>query len=301
MSPLPDPPVPGSDAGTSSPLRFVFVTGLSGAGKSTAARAFEDLQFWCVDNLPGPLLEKLLRLSAVSGDALGKLAVVCDVRDAAIDAAFPTVFAAALAQGRQVDLLFLEASEEILVRRFERTGRRHPLARPGTASAGPSGASAGDVRAALAEERARLAPLRARATEVVDTSQMTVHELRRHVVRRFSGGGEQRLEVGLVSYGLSGGLPPEVDVAIDARFLPKAIDTGAGAAAGARSGRCLDRVTELLAFLFPLYQREGKAYLTIGVGDDEGDRGARSATLAQVLKERLEPLGISTRERPHGG
>jgi len=268
--------------------QIVFVTGMSGAGKSTAARALEDLEFWCVDNLPAPLLEKLVQLTAASGAGSPRLAVVCDLRDAALVDAFPAAFQAARAVGRGTELLFLEASDEVLLGRYQRTGRPHPLARP-PLERDPVDADEGAIRAALAEERARLAPLRARATEVIDTSEMTVHELRRQVVRRFGAGEAQHLEVGLLTFTYPPGPPPEVDLVFDARCAP------VGGVGDEGPERGLDRLIELLAFLFPLYQREGKTYLTIGLGG--GVQDPRAEAMSRALRTRLEPLGIATRLR----
>lgn len=282
------------------PPRIVFVSGLSGAGKSTVAHALEDLQYWCIDNLPSELLPKLLALAAAAGGRIDRLAVVCDARDPALVQVLPPLLDELRGQQRAVDLLFLESADEVLTRRFERTGRPHPLAGAGR-----------DIAQALALERRLLAPVRARATQIIDTSALTPHQLRQVVASRSEGTTGSRLEVGLLSFGFPQGVPPEVDIVIDVRCLPDPATEPALAErdgldpqlrqyvlGGAPAQRLIDRCVDLLAFLFPLYQREGKAYLTVGLGCSDGAR--RALACAVAIEERLGPLGIESRRRNLG-
>jgi len=282
------------------PPRIVFVSGLSGAGKSTVAHALEDLQYWCIDNLPSELLPKLMALAAAAGGRIDRLAVVCDARDPALGQVLPPLLDDLRARHWAVDLLFLESADAVLTRRFERTGRPHPLAAEGR-----------DIAQALALERQLLAPVRARATQIIDTSALTPHQLRQVVASRSEGGTGSRLEVGLLSFGFPHGVPPEVDIVVDLRCLP---DPAGDPVLADRDGldprvrdfvlgsapaqRLIDRCVDLLTFLFPLYQREGKAYLTVGLGCSDGAR--RALACAVAIEERLRPLGIESRLRALG-
>ncbi|MBN2361450.1 MAG: RNase adapter RapZ [Deltaproteobacteria bacterium] len=275
--------------------RIIFVSGLSGAGKSTAAHALEDLQYWCIDNLPSALVPKLLALAVAAGGQIDRLAVVCDARDSTLGEVLPPLLDDVRRQRWLVDLLFLEAADDVLARRFERTGRRHPLAGAGR-----------DIEQALASERQLLQSVRDRATQIIDTSAMTPHQLRQAVVRRSDGSSEPWLELALLGFGFPQGIPPEVDIVIDLRCLPDPTLEPALAGCtgmdpqvrqhvfrGEAPQRLVERAVELLAFLFPLFQREGKSYLTVGLGCSDGVH--RSVACAAEVQARLRPLGIESR------
>ncbi len=264
--------------------QIVFVTGLSGAGRSTAMHALEDLQFWCVDNLPLQLLEKLLQLATVAGGRVAKLGLVGDARDPELVAGFPELYRALREAGHAVELLFLEATDAELRRRFELTGRPHPLA-----------ATHGGLGEAIAAERELLAPLRARATAILDTTALTVHELRRQVVSHL-GGASRRLQVDLLSFAQVAGIPAEADLVLDAG--PLAEDAGPAERLPAGSFAAptvLERAEELIAFLLPCFEREGKAYLTVAVGCPDGQR--RAPALAERLRERISARGLPVQLR----
>ncbi|MCY4078116.1 MAG: RNase adapter RapZ [Acidobacteria bacterium] len=282
---------PHSDA---PPARFVVVTGLSGAGKSQAIRALEDLGYLCVDNLPTALLPAFADLtvrSAGSASGVGASAAVLDVRDPSFLAAFP----AALGRLRErADLrtvvLFIEASDEALVRRYSETRRPHPLAPDRSVLEG------------ILEERTRLEAIKGGADRVINTSDLTVHELRAVFTELFRGGATARLVVTLISFGYKHGVPLESDLLFDVRFLPNphfvphlrprtGVDPEVQRYVGGRDAArdFLTRVTELLRFLLPQYAGEGKTYLTIGIGCTGGRH--RSVAIVERLRRRMADLG----------
>lgn len=272
-----------------SPKSIVIITGMSGSGKSTAIRALEDAGYVCIDNLPAPLL---LKVTELGGDQ-EKLAFVIDVREARFLKDVPRILDEARRAGHQVSVLFLDASDEVLTRRYSETRRRHPLSGRGTVADG------------LAKERAALSELREQAQHVIDTSNVTVHELRRQVTARF-GAGDASLAVTITSFGFKYGVPSNADLVFDVRFLPnpyfvpelRAL-SGKNPAVSAYvidrpdTAEFLDRVTGLLLFLLPRYQKEGKAYLTVAIGCTGGKH--RSVALSQVLLDRLKatPFGAT--------
>ena len=289
----------GGPAGAGPVTRFVVVTGLSGAGKSAAIRALEDLGYLCVDNLPTVLIPTLADLDPGEGARHDAIAVVVDARDRSFPERFADVFAALRARGRlQTWLIFLEASDAALLRRFSETRRPHPLA------------PAGSVIEGILTERARLRQIREMSDLVLDTSDLTVHELRRAFGELAEeGDGRARLTATLLSFGYKHGVPPESDLLFDVRFLPnpyfvpdlkglsgldpavrdyvRAADTAAP---------FLDKTVDLLEFLIPRYIHEGKSYLTIGVGCTGGRH--RSVVIVDQLEARLSAVaGVRWRVR----
>lgn len=271
--------------------RFIVVTGLSGAGKSQAARALEDLGYFCVDNLPTQMVATLAELSKQSRARLPKVALVIDVREGRFVRDFPRVWKKLKAtRGLDPLLIFLEASHETLVRRFSETRRPHPLAhrRP--------------VVEGLRTERRRMQKIRELADEIVDTTDLTVHQLRERFLEFAEARSpRQRLLVTLLSFGFKHGLPVDADLVFDVRFLPNPhfVDrlrpkTGRDAAVVTFLNRqpltaeLLERVGGLLDFLIPQYVREGKAYLTIAIGCTGGRH--RSVMVAEALRARLRRL-----------
>ncbi|MCC6524594.1 MAG: RNase adapter RapZ [Polyangiaceae bacterium] len=292
---------------------LVVVTGLSGAGKSTALRALEDLGYYCVDNLPPSLVRETIRVCDEGGVA--RLALGMDVRVGAfLDAAVAAV-AGLGGLTRRVEILFLDADDEVLVRRFSETRRPHPvLARLSPAEHAALGAHAraapGRRDIGRAEtlavvdgvrlERERLAPIRSRATIPIDTSHLSVHELRRTVIEALDpdGRGRPRLRARLMSFGYKLGLPLDADLVLDVRFLDNPFfaptlrdSTGLDAPVRdfvLRSPGCaefVERATALLAFLLPRYEAEGKSYLTVAIGCTGGRH--RSVAIAVELAARL--------------
>lgn len=279
----------GTASQGSRSARFVLLTGLSGSGKSQAIRALEDLGYFCVDNLPTPLISTLAELSLRVGSEIEKVAIVVDVRERGLLAAFPKVLRDLRAvPGLSPVVVFLEASDVVLVRRFSETRRPHPLAQ---------GRS---VREGIDDERTRLAPIRQLADEVIDTSAMTVHELREAFMRLFRevSARAPRLVVTLLSFGFKHGLPPDADLVFDVRFLPNPHFIGT---LRRRTGRAasvvaylmkfpateefLTRTVDFLNFLLPQYVTEGKSYLTIAIGCTGGRH--RSVAVAEALRARV--------------
>jgi len=289
----------GRDEGTPPTHRFIVLTGLSGAGKSQAMRALEDLAYFCVDNLPITLLPTFAELTMRPDTEIEKAAVVIDVREGTLLEKFPRVFESLRAMpGLKPTLIFLEASEAALVRRYSETRRPHPLARHRSALEG------------VREERARLAPIRRIADEIIDTSAMNVHELREAFMARSLGTARSgALAVTFLSFGFKYGLPLDADLVFDVRFLPNPHFV---ARLRERTGRdrpivqfldrfedtgiFLTKVTDLLQFLIPRYAREGKSYLTVAIGCTGGRH--RSVAMAEALAKALRGLtGVRLRVR----
>ena len=268
--------------------QLVVVTGLSGAGKSQAIRALEDLGYFCIDNLPVSLIPTFVDLSVHDEDTRSKVAVVCDVREGTRLSRFPAMYRALKARTDvQTTLVFLEAETSVLVRRFSETRRPHPLGRGRT--------PAESVR----EEQRRLAPIRKLADQVVDTTRLTVHDLRRHMLTIVGGTPEATpLAVKLVSFAFKRGIPPEADLVFDVRFLknPHFVPdlrplTGLNAKVSRyvlsepAAKRFMELAKMLLRFLLPQYIAEGKAYLTVAIGCTGGRH--RSVAIAEALGKAL--------------
>jgi UPF0042 nucleotide-binding protein len=268
--------------------RFVVLTGLSGSGKSQAIRALEDLGYFCVDNLPVTLLPMLAELTLRAGSEISRAAVVVDVREGRLLSDFPAIYQRLKGlKNLNPVLIFLEATESDLVRRFSETRRPHPLAPDRSAIEG------------IREERTAMRRIRRMADHILDTSQMTVHELR-HVFTGVASGrapGTQ-LVVTVLSFGFKHGIPVDSDLLFDVRFLPNphfvpALRPHTGRDAEVKryldrseaTGDFLKHTLNLLKFLIPQYANEGKAYLTIGIGCTGGRH--RSVAIAEALKKGL--------------
>lgn len=267
-------------------IRVVVVTGLSGAGKSTAIRALEDLGFFCVDNLPVSMLPHLLEVCRAG--AVGKVALGMDVRERGFLAASPRALDTVRSAGYRIELLYLDASDEALIRRFSETRRRHPLAQ---------GESVVD---GIRRERELLADLKSLADQVLDTTTLNVHELRDSIRELYLAASRvNQLTVTLLSFGFRYGIPPEADLVMDVRFLAnpyfveemREFDGSEPEVAryvlrSPEATRFLERFQEMLEFLLPLYEKEGKAYLTVAVGCTGGQH--RSVAMVLALAERLD-------------
>ena len=282
---------------------LVVVTGLSGAGKSTALRALEDLGFFCVDNLPTSVLSEALEACDAGGISLVALGIDVRVRRFLGDVGTKLDTLAASAS-REIALLFLDASDEALLHRFSETRRPHPLSTaPETASERGAMAVLDGVRL----ERDRLSPLRARATHVIDTTTLSIHELRRRIVSSFGpGAGEvPRMSIRFVSFGFKFGAPVDADLMLDVRFLDnpnfvKELKHLPGTDPQIvqyvldrdETRQFVAKAQDLLAFALPRYEREGKAYLTVAVGCTGGRH--RSVVIADHLaKELTRATGLS--------
>ena len=271
-------------------LRVVVVSGLSGSGKSTAIHVLEDLGFYCIDNMPVALVTKFVELWESSGEDVRRVALGIDVRERRFLAEFPRVCAELRSAGVDLEVLYLEATDDVLVRRFSETRRPHPAADGGSLVDG------------IRREREKLLPLRELADRILDTSALTVHELRdalRELVERPETG---TMTVTLISFGYKYGSPSDADLTVDCRFLPNPFfveelrhQTGLDVAVAEyvlrrdETEEFLARLMNLLEFTLPRYQREGKSYLTIGIGCTGGRH--RSIVLVEELRRRLEALG----------
>jgi UPF0042 nucleotide-binding protein len=265
---------------------FIVLTGLSGSGKSQAIRALEDLGYFCVDNLPTTLIPTLAKLSLRGGD-IDKVAIVVDVREKNLLSSFPRIFARIRKMPRlNPILIFLEASHETLVRRFSETRRPHPLAHDRSVTEG------------IRDERARMNPIRRMADEIIDTSDMTVHELRHFFMGLSRDRGRAKLVLTVVSFGYKHGVPVDADLVFDVRCLPNPHfvpglkrRTGRDRAVVAFMERepstveFMDRLTDYVKYVVPFYVAEGKSYLTVAIGCTGGRH--RSVMIAERLRRAL--------------
>ena len=289
----------------------VVVTGLSGAGKSTALRSFEDLGFFCVDNLPTVLTPQAVKVCEEGG--MSRVALGMDVRVRSFLAEVGDVLRQ-LAHGgqRDVHVVFLDASDETILRRFSESRRPHPLA-AAEADAAPARATTPAIAVldGVRLERERLAPLRAAATCVFDTTHLSVHELRRWVVAQFgpAAEGATRMLTRVVSFGFKYGMPVDADLVLDVRFLenpyfipnlkhlPGTDPSVSKFVLGLPEAQeFLERTRQLLTFMIPKYEREGKSYLTIGIGCTGGRH--RSVVLADAIADLLAGEFEQRPERP---
>jgi len=277
---------------TSQP--FIVLTGLSGSGKSQAIRALEDLGYFCVDNLPTTLIPTLAKLSLRAGRDIEKVAIVVDVREGGFLSSFPKIFRLLRKMPRlNPVLIFLEASHAALVRRFSETRRPHPLAPDRSVTEG------------IRDERSRLNVIREMADEIVDTSDMTVHELRQFFmnVSRDRGSGA-RLVITLLSFGYKHGVPVDSDLVFDVRCLPNPHfvptlrrRTGRDRAVAdfmerdASTREFMDRLQAYVRYVVPFYIAEGKSYLTIAIGCTGGRH--RSVMIAERLRKALGDTGAA--------
>lgn len=266
---------------------IVVITGMSGSGKSTAIRALEDIGFFCIDNLPVLLLPKLTELGLHAGK-MPRLGLVIDARERIFLHEAPRVIEEVRKTGHPVEVLFLDSTDELLIRRFSETRRRHPLA-PGSS-----------VAEGIRLERDALSDLRKLADQVIDTSGLTVHDLKRLVQARFAVDASNTPSVSVVSFGYRYGVPSQADLVFDVRFLPNPYFvpslkglTGVNPEVASyvlkrpETQEFLEKLTDLCNFLLPRYQAEGKAYVTVALGCTGGKH--RSVAMAHELARRLRP------------
>lgn len=283
---------------------IVLITGMSGSGKSTALRAFEDRGFFCVDNLPVPFLRPLAGSLARMDPPRLLQCYGVDVRDRALDRVDETLLAEWRAEGFRVDVIFVDASDEMLVRRFSQTRRPHPL----------MSEEGVDIASALHRERSMLRTVRDLATTVIDTSWMSVHGLKGVVFGYVDTlQGKRRLAVNVVSFGFKYGLPLEADLVFDLRFLPNPyfIDelrplTGEDAPVrefvlGIEDARLfLDKMIDMVSFALPRYIAEGKPYATIAVGCTGGKHRSVALSLELAKAVRTADVSVHVRHRDLG-
>ena len=278
---------------TSEARQLVILTGLSGSGKSTILKAFEDLGFYCVDNLPVDLIPTFSELHRHGNTEIERAALLVDVREGVQIEQLPKIVRQ-LRRETPATLVFVEASELALLRRFSETRRPHPLKHDLP------------IREALKRERELMAPIRKVADIVIDTTKFNVHELRQFVTKSFFSPGQSPMMVGVVSFGYRYGVPADADLVFDVRFLPnphfiprlrKYSGLDPRVARYIRSfpetGQFLRRIESLLNYLIPLYVREGKSYLSIAFGCTGGRH--RSVTLAASVRATLERRGYTAK------
>lgn len=290
--------MPDSDLASQSEGRqVVIVTGLSGAGKSTAIHVLEDLGFYCIDNLPVALISRFLELCANSEEPISRVAFGIDQRERMSLRNYPNVLAELRQRGQRVEVLYLEAADAILTQRFSETRRPHP------------GVRGGSIAEGIQFERDHLAGLRESANQIIDTSTYTVHELREQLRRRLAASHSQpTLLITVESFGYKHGVPINADLMFDLRFLAnpffvedlrpktgKDADVAAYVLQRPEAETFLAQVSALLQTTLPLYIREGKSYLTVAVGCTGGRH--RSVAIAEELGRRLTGWGYTVHVR----
>jgi UPF0042 nucleotide-binding protein len=273
----------------------LIITGLSGSGKSTVMRALEDAGFHCIDNLPPVLMPRFLELCTASSAEITKIAMVMDVRERPFLKEYPEIFRELKAQGQDLTILFLESTDEVLVRRYNETRRQHPLAERGTVLEG------------IRKERELLSGLRTLADEIIDTSSLSIHQLRNLITQLFHPAGDaRRMNIILTSFGYKYGVPADADLVFDVRFLPNPffVSELRNLSGNERpvcdyvmnnevARRFREKFFDLIAFLTPLYEQEGKSYLTICVGCTGGMH--RAVSVINSLQSFLAGKGYQVR------
>ncbi|MBN2468336.1 MAG: RNase adapter RapZ [Deltaproteobacteria bacterium] len=270
-------------------LRIVIVTGLSGSGKTTTLKVLEDSSFYCVDNLPPILFPEFIKLcEGFTWRKIEKIGLGMDIRGRDFLKEYPQVVEQLHAEGYNPEIIFLDSTDEILVRRYSETRRQHPLAHEGSILEG------------IRLEREQLAELRKNAHMVIDTSKYTVHELREYIFAAFHAPTpKSRLAIHIISFGYRYGIPYDADIVIDVRFLPNPffVDTlrlfsgddekvKRFVLEKTETQRFLAKFEDLLHFLIPLYEKEGKSNLTIAIGCTGGRH--RSVSIVSYLKDKFD-------------
>ena len=274
-------------------MEFVIISGLSGAGKSKAASFMEDMDFFCVDNLPAPLIPKFAELGMAGSGEYDRVVLVTDVRGGTNFDALFRALDDVKAMKCAYRILFMDASDEVIIKRYKETRRSHPL-----------GEECDSLEEAIELERKMLAPLRERAEYIIDTSNLSTAKLKGELRRLFARGGstEGRMEVRVASFGFKHGVPMEADLVFDVRFLPNPYYvadlrplTGLDERvrdyvfSSPQTGEFMDRLEEFVGWLLPRYEEEGKTALVIAVGCTGGHH--RSVAVAHALAERLRKNG----------
>jgi UPF0042 nucleotide-binding protein len=283
--------------------RIVIVTGLSGSGRSAALKAFEDMGFYCVDNLPLALLTAFVEFAQRSEEVF-RSAIGIDIREKVFTEQFPALYGNLKTAGHAIEMLYLDASDQTIVRRFSETRRPHPLAKGTT-----------PLLDGIRKERAALAEVKKLADRIIETSDYTVHDLRQAVERHYSRDDVNRpMVITLVTFGYKFGVPYDIDLLFDLRFLPnphfvpelRAL-TGEDPAVREYimerpdAGEFLRRLEEFLEYLLPRYRSEGKSYLTIAFGCTGGRH--RSVAISLLVADRLRERGyeVNVKHRDIGG
>ncbi len=276
-------------------MRILIISGLSGSGKSTAVRALEDEGFFCLDNLPVTLVPTFIDLVRNSKDRVRDVALVMDIRGRDFLEGYENVIQEIREEGHSLDILFLDATDEVLIRRFSETRRRHPAL------------DSGSVPEGIRFEREQLDGLRRLATAIIDTSELNVHQLKELIISRIRGKqGAREMTVHVQSFGYRFGIPLEADMVMDVRFLPNphfipelrefnGLDPRIKnyVLEKPETRRFLDKFLDLMGFLLPRYRQEGKSYLTLSIGCTGGRH--RSVVIVEALREFLAGKGINVK------
>lgn len=273
-----------------SKRKIVIVTGLSGSGKSTVARTLEDLGYFCVDNLPVDLAPKLIELMDTGETELRKIALIIDLRQRKFFPRYSEILDSLELRDTFLEILFVDARDEVLIRRYSETRRQHPLALDG------------DIIEGIKRERQELKEIRDRAQRIIDTSDITVHELRDDIKKIYAELSAGELQIQVNAFGFGKGIPLESDLVFDVRFLPNPFFVESLKEKDGRNseviewilgksvtGLFLEKIYDMLNFLLPLYIKEGKQYLTVSVGCTGGRH--RSVVVASMLANRLVAQG----------
>lgn len=271
-------------------LHVVIITGLSGSGKSTALRALEDIGFFCVDNLPVVLLPKFLSLTIQSSPKIKRVAMVMDLRERSFIEKYQRIFSSLKEKGYKIEILFLEATEESLLRRFSETRRNHPLS------------AKGSIMDGIQMEVEKLSSLRQMADRIIDTTTTNVHQLKDTIQRYFlPSASQKKMIVSVMSFGYRYGLPADADMVMDVRFLPnpyyieelknynghhKSVENYV--LDNPESKKFLKKSIDLMNFLIPLYEKEGKARLNIALGCTGGHH--RSVVMANQFSSHFQAM-----------
>ncbi len=274
----------------------VVISGLSGSGKSTAVNVLEDLGFYCVDNLPLALLPKFIELCNAADKGIDKVAMVIDIREGVFFDLAPGFIKKLRKEGYLIDVIFLESSDRVLIKRYKETRRKHPLAKDG------------NTIKAISKEREMLKELKDLANYQIDSSELSVHQLKDIIINKFSKSTPYKTMINILSFGYKHGLPYDADIIVDIRFLPNPyfIDGLKNLNGTDReiqnfvlgkenSIKFIEKFTEFLEFLIPQYEQEGKSYLTIGIGCTGGRH--RSVVIANEIAEHFNRLSPTIRHR----
>ena len=278
-------------------MEFIIISGLSGAGKSKAASFMEDMGFFCVDNLPAPLIPKFAELGMAGTGEYDRVVLVTDVRSGTNFSALFQSLEALKGMKCPYRILYMDASDDVIIKRYKETRRSHPLAE-----------ECDSLEGAIALERRMLAPLRERAEFVVDTSDLSTAKLRGELLRLFGRGSQEgAMTVSVTSFGFKHGLPREADLVFDVRFLPNpyyvqelrprtGLDDGVRdyVFSGGAAGEFLEKLQDLVAFLLPKYVEEGKTALVVAVGCTGGHH--RSVAIAHALAAYIRGRGYPVTE-----
>jgi UPF0042 nucleotide-binding protein len=271
---------------------------MSGSGKSTVAHTLEDAGFFCIDNLPIDLVPKLLELVNSRTEELTRLALVIDLRQREFFPRYSAILDSMERSGASLEILFLDARDEVLVRRYSETRRQHPLA------------PTGNVIDGIKKERRELGEIKEMADWVIDTSDMTVHQLREEIKKMFESASSDVLKIMVTSFGYGRGVPVESDLVLDVRFLPnpyfieelknldgRNFEVSSWVLSHEVTTNFLEKLEDMLVFLLPLYIREGKQYLTISIGCTGGRH--RSVVVAEHVAKLLKRNGFTSVEVRH--